>query len=130
MQPKTILLVDDEQICIDSVEMILDGTDYKLMAAASGSQAMEILNEHGSKVNLILLDLMMLDCHGLELLQQIKDNPKLTTIPIILQTGSHNERDIAMGISLGAASCIYKPFKRAALINMIDSVLNPHKLNS
>lgn len=115
-----ILAIDDEEICLASIEIILHNTNCSLMKASNGKIGLEILKNNPDNIDLIFLDLMMPDLHGIEVLKIIKDNPSLEQIPVILQTGSANELDIQEALNIGAVECIRKPYTRNTILASIS----------
>lgn len=108
---QTILIVDDNEINIDILLELL--SDYDLIAALNGKQALEIIKE--DKVDLILLDIMMPSLDGFEVCKIIKSNPSYSTIPIIFLTAKNNSDDIKKGFECGAIDYITKPFNPSEL---------------
>ena len=116
----TILAIDDEEICLASIEIILHNTSCSLIKAPNGRKALEILRNNSNNIDLIFLDLMMPDLHGIEVLQIIKNDPSLAQIPVILQTGSSNELDIQEALNIGAVECIRKPYTKNTILTSIN----------
>lgn len=127
--PKTnVLAIDDEEICLLSIEVILHNTHCSLIKANSGKKALKILKDHKpDNIDLILLDLVMPNLHdnllGIETLKIIKSDPILKRIPVILQTATSNEKDIEEAINIGAVECIRKPYGKQTLLKSIKKHL-------
>jgi len=105
---KTIMIVDDTEINID----ILVDTfqqDYELIVAINGLEALELIEEQ--KPDLILLDIMMPEMDGYEVLKKLKENPDLDYIPVILLSAITDSNSINKGFSLGAVDYVTKPFE-------------------
>ena len=117
----TILMIDDEESCLISMELILKSSGYNLIKASGGHEALEILTKHND-IDLILLDLMMPDMYGLNVLEKIKEHPKLSTIPIILQSGTSDIAEIEKAYKLGIVSHIHKPYNRQFVIDEISRI--------
>lgn len=102
-----LLLVDDQVVHIQILYRAL-GHDHQLFMANSGQQALKIcMSQHP---DLVVLDLVMPDMNGFEVLQALKSNPATTDIPIIFVTG-HEEADIETRcLQAGAVDFITKPF--------------------
>lgn len=115
----TILAIDDEEICLASIEIILHNTNCSLIKANGGEKALEILQNKPNNIDLILVDLIMPNLHGIEILEIIKNDPSLNQIPVILQTASSNELDIQEALNIGAAECIRKPYTKNTLLESI-----------
>ena len=89
----SILLVDDQEDNIYTLERRLKKDGYtQLTSATNGTDALQLINSN--PYDLILLDLMMPDISGLEVLEEIKSDPNLRHIPVIMITAS-DEREIA-----------------------------------
>ncbi|AIL65618.1 Sensor histidine kinase [Rickettsiales bacterium Ac37b] len=111
-----ILIIDDEDACLMSMELLLFGSGYNLHKAAGGYAGLEYLKEHSKEIDLILLDLMMPDIYGLNVLAEIKQNPELAKIPVILQTGSSDSAEIERAFTLGIVTYIKKPYQKQAIM--------------
>jgi two-component system response regulator len=114
-----ILLVEDNQ---DDMDLALHALKQgklanNIIVARDGEEALDFLFcrgafaqrsfEHPPK--LVLLDLKLPKVDGMEVLKQVKSDPRTRTIPIVIMTSSKEERDLAAGYNLGANSYIQKP---------------------
>jgi putative two-component system response regulator len=105
---KTIMIVDDTEMNIDIlVEALQD--EYELIVGINGLEAMELIEEQ--KPDLILLDIMMPEMDGYEVLQKLKKNPELNHIPVILLSAITDSGSKTKGFSLGAVDYVIKPFE-------------------
>ncbi len=107
-----ILIVDDERINITLLNALLK-TDYKIMVATNGEQALKAATS--SKPDLILLDIMMPGMDGYEVCRQLKATAATSSIPIIFITAMVNVENETMGFALGAVDYISKPFNSAVV---------------
>ncbi|MDP4159579.1 MAG: response regulator [Bacillota bacterium] len=105
---KTIMIVDDTEMNIDILVEALQ-EDYELIIAINGLEAIELLQEQ--KPDLILLDIMMPEMDGYEVLKAIKKTPDLVDIPVILLSAITDRDSKTMGFSLGAVDYVTKPFE-------------------
>ena len=80
----TVLIVDDVPTNVMLVQAILKKEGYTLLTANSGKKALEMTDTHNP--NLILLDIMMPEMDGFEVLQRLKENPKTNHIPVIIMS--------------------------------------------
>jgi len=103
----SILVVDDEPANIVSLTHILKDT-YKIYAAKNGSDGIKLAHKH--KPDVILLDIVMPDKDGFEVIADLKSNSVTQGIPVIFITGLTNVEDEEKGLSAGAADYINKPF--------------------
>lgn len=104
----TIMIVDDTEMNIDILVEALQ-EDYELIIAINGLGAIELLEEQ--KPDLILLDIMMPELNGYELLTIIKEKPVLEHIPVILLSAIADSEAKTKGFALGAVDYITKPFE-------------------
>ncbi|HEY7168777.1 MAG TPA: response regulator [Candidatus Binatia bacterium] len=122
---KTIMVVDDNPDIITIVRTILEGKGYNVLSASSGPELLELLKGH--KPDLIILDIMMPEMDGLEVLTRLKGMNDTTAIPIILLTAKVQYEDVLGGYKLGADYYITKPFTSTQLVNGINLLLGEAK---
>ncbi|MCR5655686.1 MAG: EAL domain-containing protein [Lachnospiraceae bacterium] len=102
-----ILIVDDEEINRDILGSIFE-EEYHIFYAQNGREALEIIQENSSILSAILLDLMMPEMTGMELLEILKNKNILKTIPVLVMTADeHSEVD---SLKIGAVDFITKPY--------------------
>ncbi len=116
-----VLVVDDESSIIAGVEMMLMGSRYNMVSASDGTSALDYLKEHRD-IDIILLDLMLPDMSGLDILQEIKRNAVTKHIPVILQSGASDENEVKKARSIGVDHWIKKPYRKNVLIEAFDEV--------
>ena len=110
---RLILIADDEMINRELLSAILEN-DYELIYAANGQEALDLIRKHRNLLSLVLLDLMMPVMNGLELLKQVKKDPELQRIPIIVLT-SDQQAEVE-SLTMGAIDFIPKPYPQAGVI--------------
>ena len=110
---RTILIVDDEEINREILGLSLED-DYELLYAGDGLEALEAMRAHSETVSLVLLDLMMPRLPGLEVLKQMKEEPAIADIPVIVVTADQTMEIASLG--LGAVDFIPKPYPQAGVI--------------
>jgi diguanylate cyclase (GGDEF)-like protein len=106
----SILAVDDEKANLAVLNQILSA-EYSVYMAKSGAQALQLIGKN--RPDLILLDILMPEMDGFEVLAKLKEDPGTKKIPVICITGLDSEDDEEKGLRLGAADYIKKPFKPA-----------------
>lgn len=106
----SILVVDDEKSNIDVLHHILK-EEYTVYVAKNGQNAIRMARDHIP--DLILLDVIMPDMSGFEVLEELKISGMTRNIPVIFITGLNNAEDEEKGFILGAVDYITKPFHRA-----------------
>jgi diguanylate cyclase (GGDEF)-like protein len=107
-QKQTILIVDDQPTNIQILAEALQPS-YEIMAAISGSDALEVLLG-SDKPDLVLLDVMMPGIDGYEVCRRIKKSEKTKSIPIIFVTAQSGAQEEEFGLNLGAVDYISKPY--------------------
>lgn len=122
---KTIMVVDDNPDIITIVKTILEGKGYQVLSAASGAQLLNLLES--TKPDLIILDIMMPEMDGLEVLSRLKALTETASIPVILLTAKVQYEDVLGGYKLGADYYITKPFTSTQLVNGINLLLGEAK---
>jgi two-component system, OmpR family, alkaline phosphatase synthesis response regulator PhoP len=122
---KTIMVVDDNPDIITIVRTILEGRGFNVLSASSGAECLEALKSQ--KPDLIVLDIMMPEMDGLEVLTRLKSTSEFTNIPVVLLTAKVQYEDVLGGYKLGADYYITKPFTSTQLINGINLLLGENK---
>lgn len=112
-----ILIVDDVPTNVMLVQAILKKEGYTLLTCDSGIKALRIAQE--KHPNLILLDIMMPEMDGYEVLQHLKSNPETNNIPVIIMSALSDMQSIVKGYQLGATEYVTKPFQREELIKRV-----------
>lgn len=133
MKKHHILIVEDEKSIRDMVYFALDREGYEIDEVVDGKQATEKLTQ--IKPSLILMDWMLPDTSGIELVRRIKRDEITHDIPVIMLTAKTEERDKVEGLDSGADDYITKPFsvkelsaRIRAVLRRVDSDSNEDKL--
>jgi len=112
-QTQTVLIVDDEPANLTLLSEVLK-SDYKMMAAKDGKKAI-ILAQSSQPPDLILLDIVMPETDGYEVLKRLKKSDDTKDIPIIFVTSKAEDEDVTRGLEMGAVDYISKPFNPAVV---------------
>ena len=116
-----ILCVDDEIGVIELVELIMQREGIKVVGASSGTDALELMQQHQPQV--ILLDIMMPGMDGWEVFKRLKADDKLRDIPVIILTARDSSfEEIVAREKAGVDDYITKPFTPAQLRESIRKV--------
>jgi len=118
---KKILAVDDSEIDLEIIEQMLKDK-YTVLPTKSGKEALDYLL-HFSKVDLILLDLIMPEMDGWETFTRIRDLGYISHVPIAFVTSVHGEEEQNRAKEMGASDYIFKPLSREDLIKRIELML-------
>lgn len=118
---KTMLVVDDMEINRASLESIFE-TDYRILQAGNGEEALRILEEQNYKVDMILLDLMMPGMNGQTFMQERKNDPRILNIPVVIITADDTTEQQVLTMELGASDYIVKPFIPEIVTRRVQNV--------
>lgn len=118
-----LLLVDDDRIMRIVLREALRNHGYNVSAAENAEEALGILQENGASIDAIVLDREMPGMNGLQLVAKMKEDPRLSTIPIIMLTGSGEAHKIQEGIDAGVYYYLVKPCDNTLLRSVIESAL-------
>ena len=128
---KSILLAEDN---LKDVELTLNAlADHHLanqvVVVRDGAEALDYLYERGQFAShqnglpiLVLLDLKMPKVDGLEVLRQIKTDPRLKRIPVVIMTSSREEKDLVNGYELGVNSYVVKPVRFKEFVDSVKQL--------
>jgi two-component system phosphate regulon response regulator PhoB len=116
-----ILAVDDEEDILELIRYNLTKEGYVVDLASTGEQALE--RARSSAPDLILLDLMLPGLDGLDVCREIKQDPSINHIPILMVTAKGEEADIVLGLEMGADDYITKPFSPRVLLARVRTIL-------
>jgi CheY-like chemotaxis protein/phosphoribosyl 1,2-cyclic phosphodiesterase len=116
-----ILMVDDESTVLELLVATLADDDYELQTATDGPAALELAREW--RPDLVLLDLGLPGLDGLTVCRQIRNEPGLAEVPVIILSGNSSENAVADGFAEGATDYMTKPFAPAMLRTRVRSWL-------
>ncbi|MBI3457341.1 MAG: response regulator, partial [Candidatus Rokubacteria bacterium] len=119
--PPRILVADDNPMNLDILETRLAAHGYEVLTASDGEAALALARS--SQPDLILLDVMMPKLDGLDVCRQLRGDPSLPFVPIILVTAKGDPKDIVAGLEAGGDEYLTKPVDQAALVARVKSML-------
>ena len=119
MEKKIILVVDDEPDFLDMIKLRLEANNFEVIAASSGKQALESIK--GRRIDAVLLDILMPEIDGLEVLKQIRQENK--DLPVFIITAFSSEERFRMANKLNASGFIVKTNDLKEEVEHITSVL-------
>ncbi|QRM29284.1 response regulator [Microvirga sp. VF16] len=121
---RTILVVDDSITTRTLEKSILEAQGYQVLLSVDGIDALHILRSGETMVDLVIADVEMPRMDGFGLLQAIRNDPRLSTLPVILMTSRADPEDVRKGLDLGASAYITKQkFDQRELLATIGQVL-------
>ena len=118
MSPKHILVVDDDPNVLEILDMYLNKEGYKVSTASDGSQALEKTKD--VQPDLVILDIMMPQLDGHEVLRHIRQKSQL---PVIFLSAKEEEFDRVLGLELGADDYVTKPFSPREMVARVKAIL-------
>ena len=110
---RRILIVEDEPLNRDILGSILED-EYELLFAGSGEEALSVISAQNGQLSLVLLDLILPDLHGFEVLRRIKGDAQSARIPVIVLTSDSNAE--VESLTLGAMDFLTKPYPEPRII--------------
>ncbi len=121
MKKQIVLIVDDEPDMLEILEETLRDSEYIVMTALDGVDALEHMKE--KTPDIIVCDLMMPRMNGYELLKILKSNPVTKKIPVIMLTKKDDFEAVFQLYEIGVVNFLPKPFELSGLIKAIESAL-------
>lgn len=116
-----ILVIEDEEPIQTLVQYNLESDGFKVFLTDDGEEALAMAEAH--QPDLILLDWMLPNMSGIEILRQLRRDPNMRNIPVIMVSARGEEEDRVRGLDVGADDYIVKPFSPSELIARIKAVL-------
>ena len=117
---KKILVVDDEEDILDFVSKVLSDAGYKVYTAKEADDGLKILKKE--KINLLLLDIMLPQIDGWEIIKIMKADEKLKKVPVAMLTARVDSHDKIIGLREGAVDYLCKPFTADELLNRVNDI--------
>ena len=121
---KVILFIDDEKICHTLVELIIPNfTEYKLVGAFNGKEAIMLAKRYSKELSLVLSDIMLPDINGYEVYNALREDSRFANIPFIFQSGLEaQEKELRKNMSEDV-KILYKPYKQDELLKIIKEAV-------
>lgn len=116
-----ILIADDEQNIVISLEFLMKREGFEVSIAVDGEEAVDRIRS--GKPDLVLLDVMMPKKSGFEVCQEVKADPELSSVKILMLTAKGRDTEVAKGLALGADAYMTKPFSTKELVEKVRSML-------
>jgi CheY-like chemotaxis protein len=121
---KTVLVVDDDKALVKSLKYKLEKRGISTCVAYSGKEALQVVNQ--APPNLILLDIMMPEMDGYEVMSRLKRNRKTAHIPIVVLTGVEIDGARVKALSLGAEDFVTKSGGLDRMFENLETYINVH----
>jgi DNA-binding response OmpR family regulator len=121
-QPR-ILVVDDEEDVINVLRLVLGKSGYEVLTAASGMDG--LMQAQSERPQAILLDIMMHEMDGWEVLKLLKLDDQTRDIPVIILSARVEPKDKIRGLQEGAIDYVTKPFAVREILEKVSAILGP-----
>lgn len=121
MATRTVLVVDDEPEIVEIVRDYLEQAGFRVITAGDGVSAVRLARTE--RPGLLVLDLMLPEQDGLDVVRALRGDPATSKLPIILLTARVEETDRLIGLELGADDYITKPFSPREVVARVRAVL-------
>ncbi|WP_207532902.1 response regulator [Desertivirga arenae] len=120
---KSILIIDDDPRNIFALKAVLKAKGFTCLTATTAEDGLELLNEHGDEIGIILMDMMMPDMDGYEAIAVIRQRDTISQVPIVAVTAQAMVGDREKCLEAGANAYISKPVNVDSLMGIIDDYL-------
>lgn len=127
MEKTCLLVVDDEPIARLLISENLKQEGYEVVEADSGAAAWREIDAAPERFASILLDRLMPDVDGIDILRRLKKRDDMANVPVILQTGMTDDSDISDGLKAGAYYYLTKPFAAGTLIAIVNAATRDYR---
>jgi serine phosphatase RsbU (regulator of sigma subunit) len=124
--PRRLLVVDDTEANRDLLQRRLSSLGHEVLTAENGRQALDVLAAH--EVDLVLLDIMMPEMDGFQVLERLRGDPERRHIPVIMISAVDEIDSVVRAIELGAADYLPKPFNAVVLRARVTATLEKKHL--
>ncbi len=121
--PAKILVVDDSKSIVLALENYLKEAGYETLSARDGRSGMETLRDSSDDISTVLLDRTMPILDGLGFMRELRADPVLADIPIIMQTGRTAPSEIVEGFEAGVFNYLTKPFSKEVMLSVVKSAV-------
>ncbi len=129
MEVPLILVVEDEPVNLLALVENLEAEGYETASAENGAEAWRLISEAPERFDAILLDRVMPDMDGIEVLRRVKDHPAMAYTPVIMQTALSADAEVAEGLRAGAFYYLTKPFAAETMLAIVAAAVKDHRLH-
>ena len=119
----TVLVVDDSAMMRKTLALTLQKVGYRVLQARDGQEAIELLGQN-SAFDLIVSDLEMPKLNGFEFLNQLRQDPELSEIPVVMLTTRSNNKHRQLALHLGASAYMSKPYIEQEFLEVLRTTVN------
>ena len=127
MSNARILIAEDEPVGLMVLTDILGDEGYEIRSAGNGTDAWRLLSESPGDFDVVLLDRMLPDMDGIEILRRMKERREMARLPVIMQTSMSGNDAVAEGLQAGAYYYLVKPFAAETLVAIVGAAIRDHR---
>lgn len=124
---RRILIAEDEPINLEALTEILTDEGYEIRGVTTGGATWEALADDPAGFDVVLLDRIMPDMDGIEILRRMKERPEMLHIPVIMQTSLSGDVAVAEGLKAGAYYYLTKPFAADTLVAIVAAAIQDYQ---
>jgi DNA-binding response OmpR family regulator len=117
---KHVLLIEDEPNIIEAIRFILTRDGWQVSAHSDGADAVAAIR--GARPDVVVLDVMLPGRSGFEVLQELRADPGLAALPVLMLTAKGQERDREQAARLGATRFMTKPFANTEILDAVRAL--------
>ena len=125
--PAVILVVDDDRTILTIIEALLKKNGYEVITALNALMAKQVITENHKKIDAVLLDRMMPDMDGIDVVKWINNNKKISTLQIIMLTILGRPEQVKEAIDEGVFYYLTKPIQETVLKSVVASAVRESK---
>ena len=118
---KKVLIADDEQNIVISLDFLLRREGFEVLVAADGEEALAKIRS--DRPDLVLLDVMMPKMNGFDVCKALSADPELASIRVLMLTAKGRDTEVTKGLGLGADAYMTKPFSTKELVVKVRALL-------
>lgn len=125
---QTILVIEDDPLSARLADLVLRSSGHEVTIATNGSQGLALAL--ATRPDLVVLDLMLPDIDGYEILRQLRGDARTADVRIAVVSAKSQPSDKEMALQLGADAYLTKPYRKAHLLEIVDALLTGERARS
>lgn len=120
---RRVVLVEDEVNIAEAIRFLLSNEGWRVETLANGANAVEIIRK--VQPELVMLDVMLPGKSGFEILDELRADPDLASLPVLMLTARGQSRDREMAVKAGVSRFMTKPFSNAEMLEAVRDLTAP-----
>ena len=119
---KTVLLIEDEPNIIEAISFLLSREGWRVCTHSDGATAIDAVHREDPAV--VMLDVMLPNKSGFEILRELRESPETADLPILMLTAKGQKKDRELAEKLGASRFMTKPFSNGEILNTVRELVD------